>query len=71
VMSRQFTYVPVVTSTSDVAKRLAEEGCGEGTVVVADFQTEGRGRLGRRWEAPPGSSLLLSIVFRPCSAALP
>jgi BirA family biotin operon repressor/biotin-[acetyl-CoA-carboxylase] ligase len=64
-MSRQFTYVPVVTSTSDVAKRLAEEGCGEGTVVAADFQTEGRGRLGRRWEAPPGSSLLLSFVFRP------
>jgi BirA family biotin operon repressor/biotin-[acetyl-CoA-carboxylase] ligase len=65
VMNRQFTYVPVVTSTSDVAKRLAEKGCADGAVVVADFQTAGRGRLGRRWEAPPGSSLLLSIVFRP------
>jgi BirA family biotin operon repressor/biotin-[acetyl-CoA-carboxylase] ligase len=34
-------------------------------VAVADFQTEGRGRLGRRWEAPPGSALLASVLLRP------
>src|SRR5690606_41572980 len=37
----------------------------EGTLVVADEQTAGRGRMGRRWEAPPGSSLLFSVLFRP------
>ena len=34
-------------------------------MAVADFQTAGRGRLGRRWEAPPGSNLLMSVLLRP------
>ncbi|MGZ8694178.1 MAG: biotin--[acetyl-CoA-carboxylase] ligase [Gaiellaceae bacterium] len=38
---------------------------GEGAVVAADVQTAGRGRLGRTWEAPPGTSLLFSVVFTP------
>lgn len=46
-----------VTSTQDVAR-----GLPAGSVVVADHQTAGRGRLGRRWEAPPGSALLASFV---------
>jgi BirA family biotin operon repressor/biotin-[acetyl-CoA-carboxylase] ligase len=37
----------------------------EGAVAVAEEQTEGRGRLGRRWHAPPGSSVLCSVVLRP------
>ena len=37
----------------------------EGATVVAEEQTEGRGRLGRVWVAPPGSSLLVSVVLRP------
>jgi BirA family biotin operon repressor/biotin-[acetyl-CoA-carboxylase] ligase len=45
-------------STQDVARNLPE-----GSVVVADEQTAGRGRLDRRWEAPPGSSLLASFVL--------
>jgi BirA family biotin operon repressor/biotin-[acetyl-CoA-carboxylase] ligase len=45
-------------STQDVAR-----GLPVGTVVVADQQTSGRGRLGRRWEAPPGSALLASFVL--------
>jgi BirA family biotin operon repressor/biotin-[acetyl-CoA-carboxylase] ligase len=45
-------------------RRLAEDD-PEGTVVVADEQTEGRGRLGRRWLAPAGTSLLCSILLRP------
>jgi BirA family transcriptional regulator, biotin operon repressor / biotin---[acetyl-CoA-carboxylase] ligase len=65
MLTKSDTYLPVVTSTSDLAKRLAEEGAGDGTVVVADYQTAGRGRLGRRWEAPPRSSLLMSVVLRP------
>lgn len=41
------------------------EGRAEGAVVASDFQTEGRGRLGRRWEAPKGTSLLFSIALEP------
>jgi BirA family transcriptional regulator, biotin operon repressor / biotin---[acetyl-CoA-carboxylase] ligase len=37
----------------------------EGTVAIADFQTSGRGRLGRSWEAPPGEALLASILLKP------
>ena len=43
----------------------AREGAPEGLVAVADHQTAGRGRLGRRWEAPPGANLLCSILLRP------
>ena len=52
-------------STNREARRLADAGAPEGTLVVADYQTAGRGRLDRRWEAPPGSSLLMSLIFRP------
>ncbi len=52
-------------STNDVAKELAGQGAPEGTVVVADEQTAGRGRLGRRWVAPPSTCLLFSILFCP------
>ena len=58
-------YLPATTSTNDVLKRLAAGGAPEGTIVVTDEQTAGRGRLDRRWVAPRGSSLLLSLLFRP------
>lgn len=44
---------------------LARSGSPEGVVLVADHQTAGRGRLGRRWTAPPRSSLLMSVLLRP------
>jgi BirA family biotin operon repressor/biotin-[acetyl-CoA-carboxylase] ligase len=47
----------------------AREGAAHGLVVVADEQTAGRGRLGRTWEAPPGSSLLVSVLLRPAGGA--
>src|SRR5260370_6555970 len=50
----------VVTSTQDVARDLRI-----GSVVVADHQTAGRGRLAHRWEAPPGTALLVSFVLAP------
>jgi BirA family biotin operon repressor/biotin-[acetyl-CoA-carboxylase] ligase len=65
VFGRELTYLPRTGSTNDVAKELAAQGAPEGTVVVADEQTAGRGRLGRRWLAPPGTCLLCSILFRP------
>ena len=68
LIGRDVVYLPEVASANDVARRLAEEGAAEGTLVVADYQAAGRGRLGRRWQAPPGSSLLLSLLFRPSLA---
>ena len=53
-----------IGSTNDEAQRLAAEGAPHGTVVHADEQTAGRGRLSRRWLSPPGN-LYLSIVLRP------
>jgi BirA family transcriptional regulator, biotin operon repressor / biotin---[acetyl-CoA-carboxylase] ligase len=57
--------VASLPSTMARAGELAAAGAPEGATVVADRQTEGRGRLGRAWVAPPGSSLLLSVVLRP------
>jgi BirA family biotin operon repressor/biotin-[acetyl-CoA-carboxylase] ligase len=54
-----------VPTTMARAAALAAAGAPEGATVVAEEQTEGRGRLGRAWVAPPGSSLLLSVVLRP------
>ena len=54
-----------VDSTNRVALDLARAGAPEGTVVVAGFQSAGRGRRGRPWEAPAGSSLLASVLLRP------
>jgi BirA family biotin operon repressor/biotin-[acetyl-CoA-carboxylase] ligase len=56
---------PELDSTNTRAVALGRLGAPDGTVVVADVQTAGRGRLGRRWLAPVGSALLFSILFRP------
>ena len=53
------------TSTNADLLELARGGAPEGVVLVADHQTAGRGRLDRSWEAPPGGSLLLSLLTRP------
>jgi len=65
IFGDELVTLPRVGSTNDVAKEMAMDGASEGTVVVADVQTAGRGRLGRRWLAPPGTCLLCSILFRP------
>lgn len=57
-------HYPSLASTNDEAVRLAREDAAHGTVVHADQQTAGRGRLSRRWSSPPGN-LYLSIVLRP------
>ena len=58
---REYTYVESCPST----QRLLPPDAPEGAVAVADEQTEGRGRLGRRWEAPAGTSVLCSVQLRP------
>jgi BirA family biotin operon repressor/biotin-[acetyl-CoA-carboxylase] ligase len=65
LLGKEIVYLPEVGSTNDRARQLAEAGAPEGTVVVTDFQTAGRGRLSRRWEAPRSCCLLLSLLFRP------
>jgi BirA family biotin operon repressor/biotin-[acetyl-CoA-carboxylase] ligase len=54
-----------LNSTNDLAKELAARGAPEGTLVVAEAQTGGRGRLGRQWNSPPGLGLYASLVLRP------
>ena len=65
VFGHNLVILPRTDSTNTVAKALAIQGAPEGTVVAADEQTAGRGRLGRRWLAPPRTCLLCSILFRP------
>lgn len=52
-------------STNSKALELARGGAEEGTVVVSDSQTSGRGRLGRTWVSPPGANLHTSVILRP------
>ena len=54
-----------IDSTNLWIKRLAKEGAPEGTLALAEFQSAGRGRLGRSWEVPEGTSVMMSILLRP------
>jgi len=65
LLGRSIHYYAEIGSTNTEAVRLAEEGAPDGTLVIADVQTAGKGRLGRRWFAPPGGALLYSLLLRP------
>ena len=58
-------FVRETDSTNLWIKRLAKEGAPEGTLALAEFQSAGRGRLGRSWEVPEGTSVMMSILLRP------
>jgi BirA family biotin operon repressor/biotin-[acetyl-CoA-carboxylase] ligase len=62
---RAIHWFETTDSTQRVARDLARSGGAEGTVVVAEQQTAGRGRLGRQWHSPRGVNLYCSIVLRP------
>ncbi len=64
VIGREIRLMPEVVSTNTLAMELASKGAPEGTVVVAETQTGGKGRLGRKWISPKGN-LYLSVVLRP------
>jgi BirA family biotin operon repressor/biotin-[acetyl-CoA-carboxylase] ligase len=71
-MEKRFENIPVkvlhydsIDSTNEEARRLAEKGEGEWTIVNAKTQTAGKGRLQRRWESPPGIGLYFSIILKP------
>jgi BirA family transcriptional regulator, biotin operon repressor / biotin---[acetyl-CoA-carboxylase] ligase len=65
VIGREIRICDVVASTNDEAWELAEQGADEGTVVFAEEQTRGRGRLGRKWWSPRGRGIWMSVLLRP------
>lgn len=64
-------HLAITGSTNDVARRLAGEGAPHGTLITAAEQTAGRGRHGRRWSAPRGCALLMSLLLREWPPILP
>ena len=64
-IGRRIYWLETTGSTNDVAARLAQSGAEEGTTVVAETQTSGRGRHGRVWFSPPGAGLYVSVILRP------
>lgn len=58
-------YFETIDSTNSYAKKMALDGAVEGTIVLSDEQTGGRGRLGRAWVSPPGTSISMSMLLRP------
>lgn len=65
IIGRKLFVFESLDSTNACAKTLAEAGGEEGTVVVTEFQTHGRGRQGRSWLAEPSTNLLFSVILRP------
>jgi BirA family transcriptional regulator, biotin operon repressor / biotin---[acetyl-CoA-carboxylase] ligase len=65
VIGSSVLFFPQVGSTNDVAAALAEALTPEGTVILADQQTAGRGRRGRQWFSPAGQGLYVSVLLAP------
>jgi BirA family transcriptional regulator, biotin operon repressor / biotin---[acetyl-CoA-carboxylase] ligase len=68
-LQKRLTYklikLDTVDSTNNYALNLAKKGAKQGTVVIASFQIQGRGRHQRTWISPPGTNVLLSLIVRP------
>lgn len=62
---QEVLYLPATPSTNVEAKKRAQAGMAEGTLVITDNQTHGRGRFDRTWWSSPGKDLLFSLIFRP------
>lgn len=65
LFGREVHFFDSIDSTNAKAFELARDGAPEGTVVVAETQTRGKGRIGRKWESPAGMNLYLSVILRP------
>src|SRR5437763_8255531 len=65
LFSAKLHYIPETGSTNTLAMQAATAGVEEGTVIVTDQQTAGRGRNGHTWHSEPGAAILLSVVLRP------
>ena len=64
-MGSNIHYYETVASTQKIANELANNGAPEGTIVVADEQTAGRGRLARQWVSPKGTGIWMSLILKP------
>ena len=64
-IGQEVYYYPVTTSTNVLAKELASQGAREGTLVIAEEQTQGRGRMGREWLSAANKNILISLILRP------
>jgi BirA family biotin operon repressor/biotin-[acetyl-CoA-carboxylase] ligase len=69
-IGRQLLWYDEIGSTNDRALAWAEAGAAEGCLVLADAQSAGRGRLGRRWASPAGAGIYVSVVLRPPPPAM-
>lgn len=65
IIGREIIFFDTLNSTNTSAMEFAEKGCPEGTVIIADSQISGKGRLGRKWLSPPGKNLYMSIILMP------
>ena len=65
LIGNEIVFYEQTTSTNDVAKELAQQGAKEGTVVIADYQRQGKGKLGTKWFSQKGDALLFSVIFYP------
>jgi BirA family biotin operon repressor/biotin-[acetyl-CoA-carboxylase] ligase len=65
LIGKEILFFPEIDSTNREAHDRARGGAREGTVILADSQSRGKGRLGRPWESPPGANLYFSIILRP------
>jgi BirA family biotin operon repressor/biotin-[acetyl-CoA-carboxylase] ligase len=65
----RFGHVYRYAESTDSTQRMLAEDESEGAIAVAEVQTEGRGRLGRAWEAPAGTSVLVSVLLLPAVEA--
>jgi len=63
-LEQRIHYLPQIGSTMDTARELAKKGAAEGTIVIAEAQTRGRGRLNRKWLSPVGG-IYFTIILRP------
>jgi BirA family biotin operon repressor/biotin-[acetyl-CoA-carboxylase] ligase len=70
-LGRPRLHLRLTDSTNERARELASAGAPHGTLVTAAAQSAGRGRQGRRWSAPPGSSILMSLLLRSPPRLLP
>jgi len=65
LIAQQIVYYPEVDSTNLQAKSMAARGVLDGTLLLTEHQTQGQGRLSRKWVSPPGKNLLFSLIFYP------
>ncbi len=65
IFEKNILFYDAIDSTNLEAKRKATEGAPHGTLIIADTQTSGRGRLGRNWSSPAGQGIWMSLLLRP------